>query len=121
MLTILKMLFMHCIGDYSLQGEFLSSAKRKSFWITNSNEKINYLEHYVILFIHAYIWSFCINIPLFHMLSPDRITISIITNCFIHMIIDNLKANRKAITLLTDQLLHLLQIVITYLLLVVIL
>lgn len=121
MLTIIKMLFMHCIGDYSLQGEFLSSAKRKSFWINNNDENINYLEHYVILFIHSYIWSFCINMPLFHLLSSNKIIFSILLNCIIHMIVDNLKVNKKVISLLTDQLLHLVQIIITYLLLVVIL
>ena len=112
---------MHCIGDYTLQGDFLSAAKRKSFWINKINEKTNSLEHYIILFIHAYIWAFCITLPLFNLISSSKLILSIIINCILHMYIDNLKANRKVITLLTDQLLHLLQIIVTYLLLVIIL
>ena len=118
-LILLKMLFMHCIGDYILQGDFLSAAKRKSFWIDKTNEKTNSLEHYVILFIHAYIWAFCITLPLFNLISSIKIILSIVINCILHMYIDNLKANKKVITLLTDQLLHLSQIIVTYLLVII--
>lgn len=42
------------------------------------------------------------------------IAISVIVNAIIHAIVDDLKANKLKISLVTDQIIHFLQIIITF-------
>ena len=114
------MLFAHCIGDYILQKDFISKAKRKSFWLNIKDEKVDTFAYLSILCVHAFIWSFCIHLPLILFLPQSNIiVVSIFINFLIHGIIDDLKANRNKISMTIDQLIHVLQIVITYILFIV--
>lgn len=111
------MFFMHCIGDYTLQGDFLSAAKRKEFWLNIDSNKKDTFAYLAILSVHAFIWSFCIHIPILSLISKsNNVVISIFINFIIHIFIDDLKANRNKITLCVDQIMHILQILITYIL-----
>lgn len=108
---LLLMLFMHYIGDYILQTEFISKAKCKEYW---KNDKYSYIP---ILFFHSLEYSVCIHLPLLILLKLDYqyefFSVSIILNAVYHYIIDYLKANKKSINLLEDQMLHLCQIIVT--------
>ena len=73
------------------------------------------------LFIHAFSWAFSIMLPLaiyFKFQIGISFLILFICNVILHMWTDNLKANKKTINLIEDQIMHLLQILTTYNLLV---
>jgi hypothetical protein len=46
---------------------------------------------------------------------PQAYGVAILANMLIHGIVDDMKANRKKINLIVDQLIHLAQVVITWL------
>ena len=113
------------IGDYFLQGEFLSRAKCKDFWhkmyfddkFEYHKENKKYIYDWIAaLLCHSFIWSMCIHFPIIYFISSCNHTLlfnSIIINCVVHAIIDHLKANKKIINLNQDQTFHLIQIFIT--------
>ena len=113
------------IGDYVLQGEFLSRAKCKDFWykLYYNKERDEYYPKYkkylndwiAALLCHSFIWSMCIHIPIILFSAYDSSTLfsSIIINFIVHAIIDHLKANKEMINLNQDQLFHIIQIFIT--------
>lgn len=112
---ILTMIFCHIVDDYYLQG-WLASAKQKKWWQENAPQKLYKYDYIVALIMHSMSWSFMIMLPiamsmLFNI--PTMFLIVFICNAIIHGVVDNLKANKLKINLITDQSIHLLQIVIT--------
>lgn len=116
---LLVMIFCHIVDDYYLQG-WLALGKRKKWWEKlelNNPEKYKY-DYIMALFMHSFSWSFMI------MLAPTLINkelfslILFIANIIIHMFVDNLKANKMKINLVTDQFIHLLQVVFTWIILI---
>ena len=112
------MVLLHIIDDFFLQVVCLSKLKQKETW-TEYNEKTNNLYKYdyiVALFIHGLSWSIMVHLPLFFFdISEVLLIISVFVNAIVHSYIDNIKANKKKINLVTDQFLHFLQILIIYL------
>ena len=115
-LLLLTMIFCHIVDDYYLQG-WLASAKQKSWWKKNSPEDMYKKDYLAALFMHSFSWSFMI------MLVPTIYTVIVggvwspfvfVTNLIVHMVIDDLKANRKKINLVQDQLIHMIQILATW-------
>lgn len=113
--VVLLMVFCHIVDDYYLQG-WLASAKQKSWWEENAPEK-KYKHDYIwALLMHSFSWAFMIMLPIglyFGFSVGLPYIASILINCIIHDIVDNLKANCKKINLIQDQCCHLTQIVIT--------
>ena len=112
---VLTMIFCHVVDDYYLQG-WLASAKQKKWWQENAPQKLYKYDYIVALIMHSMSWSFMIMLPiamsmLFNI--PTMFLIVFICNAIIHGVVDNLKANKLKINLITDQSIHLLQIVIT--------
>lgn len=125
-LLLLKMIFLHIVDDYYLQG-WLASAKQKVWWEQNAPDKLYRYDYLMALFMHSFSWTFMIMLsPLVYVLvASSYINIALaaimfVVNLCIHMIVDDLKANRKKINLIHDQLIHLSQVIITWILLVVI-
>lgn len=119
MIFIFSMIFCHIVDDYYLQG-WLASAKQKSWWETNAPDELYKNDYKMALIEHAFSWSFMIHIPI--IVSSFFIEISylscvysitLVMNMCIHAFVDNLKANKKKINLVTDQIIHLFQVVIT--------
>lgn len=107
------MIFMHIIGDWILQTDKMADLKQKKTWEKfGTRYKYDYM---VVLILHSLCWSFCIIAPLL-IIQRNTILLSvwIIINTYIHSIIDNEKANKFSINLLADQLLHLIQIIVTW-------
>jgi hypothetical protein len=110
-------MFIHIVDDYYLQG-ILASMKQKEWWIKQPsyNEKYKY-DYIWALLMHAFSWSFMIMLPPLYLfkLSFNMIEILIlfIANICLHAITDDLKANRKQINLIQDQLVHINQIIFT--------
>lgn len=116
-MLFLSMIFMHIVDDYYLQG-ILAKLKQKDWWKDNAPDKLYKYDYIVALLIHSFSWAFLIMLPIAitNFFEVNRIFIIVlIINCLIHMIVDDLKANRKKINLVIDQTIHLLQILITFL------
>lgn len=110
------MLFCHVLDDYVLQG-ILANLKQKSYWKEKAPDKMYRFDYIMALFMHSASWSFMITLPLlflFHFNPPafEYIVLYII-NIAVHMITDDLKANKHKINLIQDQIAHICQIVWT--------
>ena len=122
-ILLLAMIFCHIVDDYYLQG-FLASAKQKSWWEKNSPDKLYENDYIMALCEHAFSWTFMIMIiptiyTYYHSLSYIAILNMFSLNWTIHCIVDNLKANKKKINLIQDQLIHIGQIILTWSLIIV--
>ena len=113
---ILTMIFFHIVDDYRLQG-ILASMKQKKWWKQQEqyNDKYKY-DYIVALLMHSFSWTFMIMLPIaFYYgfrLSVPFIVIFVL-NVAIHCIVDDLKANKLKINLVLDQTIHIIQIIIT--------
>ena len=123
---LLSMIFMHCIADYTLQG-VLAQMKQKKKWIEQPDYDpiMNMGDYKVALLVHSFMWTFMIFIPIVifgyvfntgYWKSETVFVLMITLNVIIHYLVDDLKANKHKISLLTDQSIHILQILLTYLL-----
>ena len=115
---LLLMIFCHIVDDYYLQG-WLASAKQKKWWEDNAPQKLYKYDYLWALLMHSFSWSFMILLPIFFV-SNFQVTGTMLSfflwNVFIHAFTDNLKANEFKINLWHDQLIHMCQIVVTWLL-----
>ena len=105
------MIFCHLIDDFVLQDKF-TYLKQKSWWMKACKEDglpfKKYKDDYkMALFEHSLEWSIAIMLP-----------IMFFVNTIIHYIIDDAKANKLRLNLIQDQLLHFIQIIITFLIIV---
>ena len=106
------MIFCHIVDDFYLQGN-LGLYKQKDWWKENYPDRMYKNDYIVALLIHSFSWTFMISIiPI--IMSSCFIPVLFICNIIIHMIIDNAKANDKSIDLSLDQLIHIIQIVVTW-------
>lgn len=118
--VFLWMIFFHIVDDYYLQG-WLASAKQKSYWQENAPDK-KYRNDYIwALIMHSFSWAFMITLPIAWTQQFDIgwqfVTVFAI-NVAVHAFTDNAKANWKIINLWQDQIMHICQIGLTFLLLV---
>ena len=117
---IICMVFCHIVDDYYLQG-ILASMKQKSWWEKQAPDEMYKHDYLMALLMHAMSWSFMIMLPLLIYFKFEPSTLFLILwvgNTAIHAVIDNLKANKRKINLIQDQVLHMVQIIITAILLV---
>ena len=120
-LIFVSMVFCHIVDDYYLQG-WLASAKQKSWWKKNSPDELYKYDYIAALFMHSFSWTFMMMIvPTIYIIlfGGKYYPLVFIVNLIIHMITDNLKANAKVINLCQDQLIHMLQIIGTFIVLIV--
>ena len=110
-----SMIFCHIADDYYLQG-WLASAKQKKWWEQNSPDKLYRFDYIMALACHSFSWSFMIMLPwiIYAGSSLNFALIAIPVNVIIHAIVDDLKANKHKLNLIQDQLIHLAQIVLTF-------
>lgn len=116
------MIFCHIVDDYYLQG-WLASAKQKEWWRKNAPHPMYSLDYVWALIMHAFSWSFMIMLPIAFNMSFDVDIIFIAcfaVNIAVHAMVDDLKANRKKINLWIDQLIHIMQIILTVLVFIIV-
>lgn len=116
---LVLMIFAHIVDDYYLQG-WLASAKQKKWWKTNSPDKLYKNDYLMALFCHSLSWSTMIFLPILiyslcNNIALNWFYLAIPINLHIHFVVDNLKANKFKINLITDQILHFIQIIFTWL------
>lgn len=110
---LVLMLLGHLVADYTLQG-WLADGKQESWWKKACGGEIpdKYKYDYVAALVcHSLYWSIFVCAPFY---ASSNFLIAIILNTAVHTIVDDLKANRKAINLVQDQIIHLWQILITF-------
>ena len=119
-ILLLSMLFFHIVDDYYLQG-WLASAKQKSWWEKNNPNPLYKNDYIVALYEHAFSWTFMIHLPLIAMIIITGKCVLLplfiflfMTNWGIHIITDDAKANKMRINLIQDQLIHVSQIMLTW-------
>lgn len=113
--TLCAMIFMHILDDYKLQG-MLSNLKQETWWKENYPNKLYKYDYIIALITHSFSWSFMILLPVtLYMGIKEFNIIVVLINLIIHAIVDDLKANKLKINLIQDQLIHIIQIIITWL------
>lgn len=114
--VFLWMIFFHVVADYNLQG-WLASAKQKSYWEANAPEKLYKYDYIMALIMHSISWTFMVMLPIAYAQGftiNKLFVIAFLVNVAFHAIIDDQKANRMMINLWHDQMFHMLQIVLTF-------
>ena len=112
MMWLALMFWAHFVDDYVLQG-VMAKMKQKKWWEENAPDEKYQYDYLIALSCHAMMWSISIMIPT--MISGNFIWWLIPINCLIHTLVDHLKANMYKINLVTDQFIHIGQIVLTFL------
>lgn len=115
-LILIAMIFCHIVDDYYLQG-WLASAKQKEWWQQNALDIMYRHDYIVALFMHSFSWTFMIMlVPTIYILifGGSWPWLALVLNVILHMIVDDLKANKKVINLVQDQGIHMIQIVATW-------
>ena len=123
MKTLFLMMLFHIIDDFVFQPVCLSKLKQKSWWEKNIPEEDieKYKDDYkTALAMHSLSWAIMITLPWFIIASEIAIGLSVLINMIIHYNIDDLKANQRKINLQTDQNIHLMQILITWIIMTVV-
>ena len=126
LLALLASLVVHVIDDFGLQHfTHLNELKQKTWWIEQCYiaKKYNYLDtsiykydYIVCLILHAFKWSCLTILPVLLIVGfPPAwaIALLICLNTTVHALVDDFKANRFAINLIHDQLVHIIQILVT--------
>lgn len=117
---LLWMIFFHIVDDYYLQG-WLASAKQKSWWQVNAPDKLYKKDYIWALIMHSFSWAFMIMLPIAYYrgfaISIDFVIMFVI-NIGLHAFTDNCKANWKTISLIHDQIVHMFQILVTFVFLI---
>mgnify|MGYP000901080758 CR=1 FL=1 len=113
---LVSMLFFHVVDDFYLQG-WLASAKQKEWWEKNAPDKMYRFDYIVALLMHSFSWTFMIYlVPAGYIIiwGGNLYPLLFIGNILLHMFIDDLKANKKKINLIQDQAIHVLQVILTW-------
>ena len=120
---LLLMIFLHIIDDYKLQAGVLNNLKQKKFWEENAPDELYKYDYIWALIMHSFSWSFMIMLPVAYVwnfnINP-LFMIVFLWNVAGHAVFDNMKANKKETNLIQDQICHLVQIITTFVLLVVV-
>ena len=114
---LLSMLFLHILDDFVLQSFTLSSLKQKQFWQEKAPDKMYRRDYIVALIIHAFSWAFLIMLPIaiYENFNISILyTLLIIINTSVHAVVDDIKANKRRINLITDQTIHVVQIIASF-------
>lgn len=120
-LLLIGMIFFHIVDDYYLQG-WLAQAKQRQWWEQNAPQPLYQNDYIMALMEHALSWTIMIHIPVVvflyfnNMLENATILFLFLfcINWMIHAIVDDMKANKGIINLVTDQCIHFVQIGLTW-------
>jgi hypothetical protein len=117
-LILVSMIFCHILDDYCLQSFCLVNLKQKSWWEKNASDSKYSKDYLVGLLCHSVSWAFMIMLPIVVHLKGELnwLWVLLPVNIVIHFLVDDLKANKKKINLIQDQLIHLMQILVTWIL-----
>ena len=118
--VFLAMVFCHIVDDYYLQG-CLALMKQISWWKEHAPQDLYKHDYVMALAMHSMSWSFMIMLPISINMSFQcglLFLVLFIINACVHFAVDDLKANKGKINLITDQIIHIAQIVVTFIIMV---
>lgn len=111
---LFTMIFMHIIDDFHLQGN-LALFKQKKWWEENYPDDKYKHDYMISLLLHSFSWTFMIQLPIY--LYTNNINIYIfafIINWTLHSFIDHKKCNAYIFNLTQDQVIHIIQVIATF-------
>lgn len=136
MLLFTAMVFCHSLYDFHIQG-ILAQMKQKSWWTDQIAQvsqdhpdkdagdltRMYGKDYLVALSIHSFEWAVFVTIPLFVYAWANGLTympifVVIPVNTVLHAVIDDMKCNKTELNLVQDQLCHMCQIVLTFIMFV---
>lgn len=118
--VLLLMYFMHYLADWVVQTDKVAELKQKKSWEKFGNPDLYKNDYKTVLSEHAYTWSFMVMTPLLicnlHNAQWSLLTyfLLVLANTGLHYIIDDMKANEYKMSLKSDQLLHDMQILVSF-------
>lgn len=118
--VLLAMLFLHVLDDFCLQAAVLNKLKCRSWWTENAPDPGYSRDYVAALCAHGYSWAFLTMLPLAVYLvvsgadCPGLFAAAVLANAALHAAIDDAKANRRKLNLIQDQLMHVIQILLTH-------
>ena len=119
-IILLTMLFLHIVDDFYLQG-ILAQLKQKKWWEENAPKELYKNDYIIALLEHSFSWTFMIFLPiivnyLFFNLEVNTMSfvIAFLFNLSLHAAVDHFKANLLVLNLIQDQLIHIMQIVLVW-------
>ena len=112
-IVLFLMIFLHIIDDFCIQG-IMAYMKQKSWWQEHpvGRQPMYKYDYIAALFAHSFSWSFMIMLPV--LLWGTWNPAIFVLNMLLHAFVDDMKANRMRINLITDQTIHLGQILLTW-------
>lgn len=116
MFILLLMIFLHIFDDFHLQG-ILCDMKQKTWWKRVAPDKKYRFDYIFALAVHSFSWAFMMMLPIAFIREFNigcSFILVLLGQAVIHGVIDDWKANMLKINLWTDQILHLIQIGITF-------
>ena len=129
--VLIIMIYLHIFDDFHLQG-ILASMKQKQWWKDaweKDSENSGKTEHefsfyekdYIpALIAHSFSWAFTVMIPILWLMHRNGEVgfdyfFMLIWQAFLHGLVDHMKANKRSINLVEDQIYHMIQILMTWL------
>ena len=114
----LWMIFLHFLFDFYIQTKSNGLIKSKEWWKNRHKQSGKRKYNYIMgLLMHSFVWSFAILLPFYY--SQQRIYYGVLMmNIIVHAFTDNAKTNKKTISSFQDQLLHMIQIFVTWCILI---
>ncbi len=122
---LILMILMHIIDDFVLQNKFCYM-KQESWWVKNYPDKLYQSDYKVALFLHSLENSIMVFIPMIiygFLINPTSmndwliiilIVFLLFVSTYVHYAIDDMKANEYKISLLGDQISHILMIILIW-------
>lgn len=117
---LLSMIFLHIVDDYYLQGT-LANLKQKKWWDEHYPDDLYKYDYILALITHAFSWTFMVMLPVLFYCKfclNEFFELLFAVNITVHAMVDHEKANHLRINLITDQMVHLVQIIITWIVLI---
>lgn len=121
-ILLVAMLFFHLLDDYKIQG-ILATMKQRDWWKENAPNKLYQYDYIMALVEHAFSWTVMVHIPAWvyvYMCGVKQLLwtyiIAFLLCWMIHAVTDHAKANMHKINLVEDQMIHLFQIIVLWLL-----
>lgn len=116
-----SMLFFHIVADFIDWGSL--KKKMQESWWDEDEDRVN-CEYITALACHSFVSSFLIHVPAiisiiggYRVIAMDRYVLSFCINCLIYGFINNKTVNKKNICLGQKEFIHIIQVVVTCLLL----
>jgi len=119
-IILFAMIFCHIADDFYLQG-IMKEMKQKAWWREQTDKELYRNDYIVVLFLHAFSWTCMIHVPVIlpmvlsgEYINPAWPLLIFAINWTIHTVVDNEKANKLSINLVADQMIHIAQVVLTW-------